>query len=140
MRRVTSPGGQTSGLDRPGSVPPPLQVACALAGLEAFLLIGYGLSLVPAMDRERAAMDATTLGFFLLYGGGLAWCAWQLRRREVWARSFVVFAQLIQLGVAWSFRGSPTTPVAVGIGLVALITLAGIFHPQSLRALDPGQG
>lgn len=82
-------------------------------------------------------MGLTSLAFFLLYGGGLAWCAWQLRRRETWARSFVVFAQLIQLGVAWSFRESPTTYVAIAIGLVALVTLAGIFHPQSLRALDP---
>lgn len=137
MRRVTSPGNSDVPTQPTGSVPPPLHVASALAGLEAFLLIGYGLSLVPAMEQERVAMGLTSLAFFLLYGGGLAWCAWHLRRRQTWARSFVVFAQLIQLGVAWSFRADPTTYVAVAIALVALVTLAGIFHPQSLRALDP---
>lgn len=118
------------------SVPPPLQVATALAGVEAGALLLQGISLVPALEGQRIAMGLTTVVFFLAYGAGLGWCAVQLRRRRSWARSPVVFAQLIQLGVASSFWGGRTTYVAVALGLVALIVLAGIFHPQSLRALD----
>jgi hypothetical protein len=44
-------------------------------------------------------------------------------------------AQLIQLGVAWSFRGGDSTLVAVALAGVALVVLVGIFHPASLRAL-----
>lgn len=118
------------------SVPPPLQVAAALAGVEAGALLLQGISLIPALEGQRLAMGLTSVLFFLAYGAGLAWCAIQLRRRRSWARSPVVFAQLIQLGVASSFWGGQTTYVAVVLVVVALIVLAGVFHPQSLRALD----
>lgn len=136
MRRVTNEGVPGSAPRRVGAVPPPLRVAAALAGIEALLLLGYGLTLLPAMDRDRVAMGATTVVFFLLYGAALAWSAWQLSRRQSWARSFVVFAQLIQLGVAWSFRGGDTTAVAVVMAVIAFVVIAGVFHPQSLQALE----
>jgi peptidoglycan/LPS O-acetylase OafA/YrhL len=136
MRAVTDDGGAEVGPQWFRSVPPPLHVAAALAGIEALLLLGYGLTLLPAMERERFAMGVTTVVFFFLYGAALGWSAWQLRRRASWARSFVVFAQLIQLGVAWSFRGGETTLVAVMMAVTALVVLAGVFHPQSLRALE----
>lgn len=117
-------------------MPAPLQVATALAGVEAFLLVGYAVTLLATIQHDRVAMAVTTIGFFVVYGAALAWCAWQLRRLHSWARSFVVFAQLVQLGVAWSFHASPTTPVAVVMALVALVVLAGIFHPHSLRAVE----
>lgn len=138
MPRVTSDGASGSPHDRPGSAPPPLQVAAALAGLEAFALVVQGVSLLPTLSGERLAMGVTSVVFFLAYGLGLGWCAWQLRRLQSWARSPVVFAQLIQLGVASSFWGGATTYVAVALGLTALIVIAGVFHPQSLRALTAG--
>jgi hypothetical protein len=46
-----------------------------------------------------------------------------------------VLAQLIQLGVAWSFRSGATAFVSVLLTVVAVVVLAGIFHPASLRAL-----
>ena len=48
----------------------------------------------------------------------------------------MVLAQLIQLGVAWSFRGGDTTVVAVVLAVVALIVVAGILHPASIAHLD----
>ena len=42
-----------------------------------------------------------------------------MAHRESWARSPVVLAQLLQLGVAWSFRQEPTTWVAVALAVVA---------------------
>ena len=91
------------------------------------------------LNTSRLAMGLTTAVFFAVYGGGLLLCAWQLTRRASWARSPVVLAQLIQLGLAWNFRGGETTWIAVGLAAVALIVVAGIFHPDSLTALadDP---
>jgi hypothetical protein len=45
-------------------------------------------------------------------------------------------AQLIQLGVAWSFWGGSSTPAAVALAVVALVVLVGVFHPASLAALS----
>lgn len=80
-------------------------------------------------------MGATTSIFFLLYGLGLVLCAWRLSRAEAWARSPVVLAQLIHLGLAWSFWGPETRWVSIGLALVSGIVLIGLFHPASVRAL-----
>ena len=48
-----------------------------------------------------------------------------------------MLAQLIQLGVAWSFRGGDTTWVAIALAVVALVVLAGVAAPGEHRgALD----
>lgn len=136
MRAVTDEGGQEASAQWSGPVPPPLHVATVLAALEALFMLGIGFAVLAATERERFATALPTVAFFLIYGAALVWAAWQLRRRVSWARSFVVFAQLIQLGLAWNFRAEQTIVIAAGIALVALIVLAGIFHPQSLRALS----
>ena len=81
-------------------------------------------------------MGVTTTLFFVVYGVGLGLVAWQLRRLRSWARAPVVLAQLIQICVAWSFRGGSTTLVAVALSVVAVLVLAGIFHPASIAAMD----
>jgi len=130
---VTAPSTPEPSKSR--SVPPPLQVAAAVVGIEALLLVGYGAVLVPAVSSARLAMGVTTPVFFALYGVGLAFCAWKLRALHSWARSPLVLAQLIQLGVAWSFRGGASTGVAVGLAVLSAVALAGIFHPASIDAL-----
>jgi hypothetical protein len=117
------------------AAPPPLVVATALAGVEALLLVGYGIVLLTALNTARLAMGVTTPVFFIVYGLGLAGCAWALSRLRSWARAPLVFAQLIQLGVAWSFRGGTSTAVTVGLAVVAVLVLVGVFHPASLEAL-----
>ena len=71
-----------------------------------------------------------------MYGAGLLFCAWQLTRGQSWARSPVVLAQLLQLGVAWSFRGGDTTWVAICLAVVALVTLAGLAAPAEHRRAE----
>ena len=123
---------------RPGA-PAPLVVAASLAAVEAALLALFGVAELVSLSGDRVAMGVTTTVFFLVYGAGLAFCAWRVTRLESWARAPLVLAQLIQLGVAWSFRGGSSTPVAVGLALVAVLVIAGIFHPASLDALrEPG--
>lgn len=104
-------------------------------GLEAILLVLFGLAEVRALSATKATMGITTSLFFAVYGVGLGWCAWQLRRLASWTVAPVVLAQLIQLGVAWSFRGGSTTAVAVALAVLGALVLAGIFHPASLKAL-----
>ena len=116
-------------------LPPPLSVAVSLTFLEVFALLLEGLSLLPTLHGERAAMGATSVAFFLLYGGGLGYCAWQVRRLQSWARSPLVLAQLIQVLTAASFWGGRTTVIAVAGILAGLVVLAGIFHPDSIAAL-----
>jgi hypothetical protein len=103
--------------------------------VEGVVLILYGLSLIGAVDKSRLAMGVTTPVFFVLYGAGLGFCAWKVFRLHSWARSPIVLAQLIQLGLAWSFVGGTGTAVTVVLALVAVLVLVGIFHPASLRAL-----
>ncbi len=117
-------------------MPAPLVAAASLAGVEALLLVGYGIVLVPSVDTHRLALGVTTPLFFLLYGAGLGFCAWTLTRLRSWARAPLVLAQLIQLGVAWNFRGGASTAVTVVLALVAVLVLAGVFHPASIAALS----
>ena len=48
-------------------------------------------------------------------------------------------AQVIFLGLAWSFRGGDTTWVAIVLAVVAVVVLAGLLHPASIDALDRGR-
>lgn len=103
------------------------------------MLVLYGVLELASLSGGRITMGVTTAVFFLLYGAFLAFCARQLLRRESWARGFIAMAQLVQLGVAWSFRGGDTTWLTVVLAVVALVTGAGLLHPASVDALadDP---
>lgn len=116
--------------------PAPLLVAAALVAVEAMVLILLGLAEVLALSGARVTMGVTTAAFFLVYGAGLVVCALSVSRLKSWARAPIVVAQLIQVLVAWSFRGGPTTLVAIGVGLVALLVLLAMFHPDSRAALE----
>jgi hypothetical protein len=110
--------------------------AVALVGVEAVALVLVGVAELGVLSWSRATMGLTTALFFGVYGAGLGACAWQLLRLRSWARAPVVLAQLIQLPVAWSFRGGSTTPVAAVLAVVAVLVLVGVFHPASIGAVD----
>jgi peptidoglycan/LPS O-acetylase OafA/YrhL len=119
------------------AAPRPLVVA-SVATLAEALCFGV-LAVVQALSfsSERSAMNWTTIAFFLLWGLMLAWCGLSLLRSRSWARSPIVMAQLVQLGVAWSFvKGDPArweAAVAWGIAAVAVVVLVGLFHPKSIE-------
>jgi hypothetical protein len=135
VTRIPQPPLRGPGGPLAGRVPAPLLVAAAVVAVEALLLVGYAVVLLPALTSERLAMGLTTPVFFIVYGVGLAACAWALTRGRSWARAPVVLAQLIQIGVAWSFRGGASTAAAIALAVLAVVVLAGIFHPASLGAL-----
>jgi hypothetical protein len=113
-----------------------LRAAAALAALQGLaMLANAGLELF-WLTSDRLTMGTTTAVFFAAYGAALLLCARGLLRARSWARSPLVFAQLIWLGVAWSFRGGQTTWVAVLLAVVAVAALVGLLHPASTAALD----
>lgn len=119
---------------RPGP-PPPLTVAASLTAVEALIFLVLAVAELADFEASKAVMGATTALFFVAYGLGLGLCAWAVWRLRSWGRAPIVVAQLIQLLVAWSFWGGETTWVAVGLAVVAVVVLAGVFHPQSIKAL-----
>jgi len=120
--------------------PPPLVVAATLAAVQGLLLLVYGVLEATNLHAERAAMGVTTAAFFAILGVALIACAWLVVRGRAPARSPIIVAQVIFLGVAWSFLGGATTWVAIGLALVALVVLAGLLHPASIDALAEADG
>jgi hypothetical protein len=116
--------------------PAPLVVAASLVAVEGLLMVMFAVLELGNLSSSRVTMGVTTSVFFAAYGVALLLFAWQLTRGHAWARSPVVLAQLLQLGMAWSFRGGDTTWVAICLAVVAAITLAGLLHPQSIDALS----
>ena len=115
--------------------PPPLLVAASLVAVEGIVLILLALLELGNLSSERLSLGITTTAFFVVCGLALIWFGWSITRHQSWARSPIVLAQLIQLGLAWNFRGGSTTGVAVALAVVAVIVVAGLFHPASIDAL-----
>ena len=116
--------------------PAPLVVAASLVGVEGGLLLLFAVLELGNLTSERVTMGLSTAVFFLVCGAALLVCAAAVGRGHSWARSPIVLAQLIQLGMAWSFRGGSTTGVAVALAVVAVVVVAGLLHPASIAALD----
>jgi hypothetical protein len=115
--------------------PATLVSAAVLVAVEGLALIVLAVLELSSLSTGRLTMGVTTAVFFLIYAAALLLCAWGLFRLVSWARSPIVLAQLIQLGLAWSWRDTPG--IAIPLALVAVATLAAIFAPASLEALEP---
>lgn len=135
MRRVARRSGPDAG-DSGDTVPPPLSVAASLAALEGAVLVVLGIAMLPALEGERLAMGATSVLFFVGYGAALVVIAWQLYRRQSWARAPIVLAQLLQIVIGAGFWGGGAPLIAVVSVVAGLVTLAGVFHPDSLAAME----
>ncbi|MPZ96930.1 MAG: hypothetical protein GEU96_18975 [Propionibacteriales bacterium] len=112
-----------------------LRVAAVLVALEAFALVVVGVGVTVAGSVGRLVLDVTTTLFFVACAAGLLACVRGLLRRRSWARGPVVFAQLVQLGVGWSFTSGSTRPVAAALVAVAVVVLALVLAPPTTRAL-----
>ena len=111
--------------------PAPLVVAASLVAVEGVVLLLLAVLELANLSSQRLTMGVTTAGFFAVYGAALLLFAWSVHRGHSWARSPIVLAQLIQLGLAWSFRGGDTTLVAVALAVVA--------RDRGGRPAPPGQ-
>ena len=118
------------------ATPAPLVTAASLAAVEGVVIVLLAVLEAASLTGGRLTMGLTTTLFFALYGGLLVVCAWLITRGGAWARGPILLAQLIQLGLAWNLRGGDTTLLSLGIGVVALVVVAGLVHPQSIEALE----
>ncbi len=120
-------------------IPAPLRVAAALTALEAAVLIVLSVVQIVNFSGDRMAMNLTVIAFFLICACALVLFARALVLGQSWARSPIVLAQLIQLGVAWSFvqadAGKGDRTVAWFLAALSVVVLIGVFHPKSLAHL-----
>ena len=108
----------------------------AAEGLAAVVL---GLLEAFATTGGRLTMGVTTAVFLVVYGVALGLVGYGLSRAKGWSRAPAVLTQLVQLGVAWSFRGGSTTWVAILLGMAALVALVSVFLKSSIEALTAGR-
>lgn len=87
------------------------------------------------VSSDRVGMGVGVTLFLVLIAAGLLWAAWRVAQGEAWARSPLVFAQLIQLGLAWNFRGDPAWLAPV-IAAPAVIVLICLTVPPTNRLLS----
>jgi hypothetical protein len=120
-------------------VPVALRVGGAVLAVEGLVAVVLGLLEAFAVTGSRLTMGVTTAIFLIVYGAALGLVGYGLSRAAGWSRAPAVLTQLLQLGVAWSFRGGSTTWVAVILGLAALYVLVSVFLRSSLAALTAGR-
>ena len=123
--------------------PAPLRGAAVVAALQGLGLLGYGVLELFSLTSGRVTMGVTTAAFFAAYAAMLLVGAWGLLGLHSWARGPVVLAQLVWLGVAWSFRSGGTPWVALLLAVSAVVAVGGLLAPASIAALeapDPDDG
>jgi hypothetical protein len=126
---VTSPG-------RPSGTAQNLLLAVAvIVSLEALIFAVLAVAELLNVSSERVGLGVGATLFLVVIAAGLLFAAWRLTRGEAWARSPLIFAQLIQCGLAWNFRGDPAwlTPA---IAAPAIAVLACLLAPPVTRALS----
>lgn len=123
----------------PASAPRPLLLAAGVTLVQSAIFLALAVAQMASFSADRAAMNWTTVLGFLLWALMLGACAWQVARGHSWARSPIVMAQIIHVGVAWSFvQGDPAgwqKAVAWFIVAAAAVILVGFFRRSSLEYL-----
>jgi hypothetical protein len=109
--------------------------AAIIVAVEALGAFAFGVAELITLDSNRLSVGVTTSAFFLLYAVGLAAAARGLVRLNGWSRGPIVLAQLIQLGVAWSFHGNSTDWVAILLAVPAVAVLVVVLAPATTDAL-----
>ena len=99
------------------------------------MLIVLGIAEAFTIKNDRLVLGLTTAAFFVVYGAGLGLVARGLARASTWSRGPTVFAQLIQLLVAYSFWGGSTKAVAVALAVAGAGVLICVFQKVSTEAL-----
>lgn len=118
-----------------------LLTSAALVGLlEAAALVALAVVELANLATGRLVVGVTTTIFFLGYALGLAVAAWGLSRARSWARAPLMLAELIQLGVSWSFHGPDTEWIAALLAVSAGFVIVVLLLPSTTVALYGAQG
>jgi hypothetical protein len=120
-------------------LPGQLRVALALVGVQAVELVVTALVLaidavVGHPDQPGAAVTLAVLA--LAVGALLLWLARALTRQRLWARTPVVFLEVLFLPVAYTLVNSGYPIPGVAYLLVSLAVLVLLFTPPARAALE----
>jgi hypothetical protein len=119
----------------PARTPAPLRIAAVLVAVEGTAIAVLGAAEALHTTSARVVMGVTTSLFFVGFGLALVACAWGLGRVATWARGPVLIAQLIALGMAWSFKDPDTWGISVLLAVPAVAVLVAMLHPATIAAL-----
>lgn len=140
MTEDSGPEGRSEPVDKSADPARPyLAIASILVLLEGLAVLGMAVAELADIAGDRVGLGVSTAVFFVLVGAGLCAASYGLWRRVSWARGPIVFAQLVQLGLAWSFRDVSPPAIAGVLLVVALGVLVCILAPATTAALtdDP---
>jgi hypothetical protein len=120
------------------SIVPWLRAAAVVCLLEAAAVTVMGVVELASFNSAHAVVSVTTAIFFLLYAVALGLAGRGLANARSWTRAPLVLAQLIQLGLAWSFVGGGTAWIAVLLAVPAVFVTVVLFTPATTEALYGG--
>ena len=109
-----------------------LVTAAVIVSLEGLTFAVLAVLELFSVSSDRVGLGVVTTIFLAIIAAGLLWAAWRLVAGDAWARSPLVFAQLIQLGLAWNFRGDAAW-ISASIALPAVAVLACLLSPPVTR-------
>ncbi|MBA2559357.1 MAG: hypothetical protein H0V07_05610 [Propionibacteriales bacterium] len=112
-----------------------VRIAAVLVSMEALALFAFAVVDLVSINIDRVALGVTNAVFFGLYAVGLAVCARGLMSLRGWCRGPIVLAQIIQLGLAWSFAGAETAWLTVSLAVPAVVVLVAVLAPSTTQAL-----
>lgn len=132
----------------PSSPPPsaprtPQRVAGLLTLLEALVVVGFAAfyAYEIATGATATVTTAVTSGLLILvFGLALGWLARGWLRGQDWPRTPTLLWNVLLLPVAWSLHDAGRTPLALGVGLVALASLAAALASPMRRDTPEGDG
>lgn len=115
-----------------------LLTAAALVLIEGLAFAVLAVLELFSVSPERIGLGVGATVFLVVVAAGLLVAAWRVAHGDAWARSPLVFTQLILLGLAWNFRGDPAwlSPAMV---VPAVAVLVCLLAPPVTRALSDDQ-
>ncbi|MRJ76704.1 hypothetical protein GEV29_09160 [Aeromicrobium sp. SMF47] len=112
-----------------------LLVAAVIVALEAVTFLVLAVVEAAHISGDRVGLGVGTTLFLVVIGAGLLYAARRVTEGDAWARSPLVFAQLIVLGLAYNLRGDPAWLAPV-VAVPAVIALVALLSPPVTRALS----
>jgi len=101
-------------------------------------LIGAVVFVVRGLDgADQHIVSGYGNAIWLVFVGGAVLAGgWALITGRRWGRGIGVFFNLLLLGVAWYIFGSHQIGYAIGVALIALVSLGLLFSPSTVQWLS----
>jgi hypothetical protein len=112
---------------------PALTLAAGLLVVIGAASAGYGVLELMATNASRAVVGSGAAIILVAYAVLLVAVARGVLLGRRWSRAPAIATQLIQLPVAWSFRGGETTWFAVLLAAASLTVVICLLLPSSTR-------